>query len=125
MNPEGNNPPSPEKVGHTTGVYVQYSSQYTVVWVLLDRTMQVPDKSCRTYGFYSLSEKTTKSKRFQMSLRRQHFLLSYFKEPECWSGRGLNSQPPAQQTGTLPTELTRRRRLKKLGTLLPYYGNPD
>jgi len=31
------------------------------------------------------------------------------KDPECWSGRGLNPLPPAQQTGTLLTELTRRR----------------
>ena len=32
-----------------------------------------------------------------------------FTDPECWSGRGLNPRPPARQTGTLPTELTRRR----------------
>ena len=31
-----------------------------------------------------------------------------FKDPECWSGRGLNLRPPAQQTGALQTELTRR-----------------
>ena len=29
-----------------------------------------------------------------------------FKDPECWSGRGSNLWPPAQQTGTLRTELT-------------------
>ena len=28
-----------------------------------------------------------------------------FKDPECWSGRGLNPRPPAQ-SGALPTELT-------------------
>ena len=44
----------------------------------------------RSYGFSSLSEKTKKSNHLQMSLQRQHF------------------QPPAQQTGPLPTELTRR-----------------
>ena len=32
-----------------------------------------------------------------------------FKDPESWSGRGLNPRPPARQTGVLPTELTRRR----------------
>ena len=32
-----------------------------------------------TYGFSSLSEKTRKSKHLQMSLQRQHFLLSYLK----------------------------------------------
>ena len=63
-----------------------------------------------TYGFSSLSERTGKSNRLQMSLQRQFFLLSYFKDPECWSSRGLNSQhAPAQQTGALPTGLIRRR----------------
>ena len=32
-----------------------------------------------TYSFSSLSEKTRKSKHLQMSLQRQHFLLSYLK----------------------------------------------
>ena len=32
-----------------------------------------------TYGFSSLSEKTTKSNHLKMSLKRQHFLLSYLK----------------------------------------------
>ena len=32
-----------------------------------------------------------------------------FKDPECWSGRGSNPWPPAQQTGALPTEPTRSR----------------
>ena len=30
-----------------------------------------------------------------------------FKDPECLSGRGLNPRPPVQQTGALPTKLTR------------------
>jgi len=29
-----------------------------------------------------------------------------FKDLECWSGRGLNVRPPAQQSGALPAELT-------------------
>ena len=32
-----------------------------------------------------------------------------FKDPECWSGLGLNPRPPAQQTGAYPIELTGRR----------------
>jgi len=32
-----------------------------------------------------------------------------FKDPECWSGLGLNLRPLAQQCGALPTELTGRR----------------
>ena len=31
-----------------------------------------------------------------------------FKDPECWSGQGLNPRPPPWQTSALPTELTRR-----------------
>ena len=34
-----------------------------------------------TYGFSSLSEKTRKSKHLQMSLQRQHFILSYLAGP--------------------------------------------
>ena len=50
-----------------------------------------------TYGFSSLSEKTRKSNHLQLSLQRQHFLLSYLKTlSQCWSGRGLNSRPPAR-----------------------------
>ena len=32
-----------------------------------------------------------------------------FKDPECWSGRGLNPRRSARQSGALPTELTGRR----------------
>ena len=59
-----------------------------------------------TYGFSSLSEKTRKSTRLQMSLKRQHFLLSYLKTLDVGlSGRGLNPRPPVQQTEALLTEL--------------------
>ena len=63
----------------------------------------------RTYSFSSLSEKTRKTNHLQMTLQRQHFLLSYLKTLRCWSGSGLRQRPPARQTGALPTELTRRR----------------
>ena len=71
------NPPSPGEVGHTTRVYVPYSVR-TVVWVLLRpaRTRSVKVLWNGTYGFSSLSEKTRKSNRLQMSLQRQHFPLS-------------------------------------------------
>ena len=47
-----------------------------------------------TYDFSSLSEKTRRSNHLQMSLQRQHFLLSFYKDPECWSGQGLKPWPP-------------------------------
>ena len=38
-----------------------------------------------------------------------------FKDAECWSGRGSNRRPPAQQTSALPTELPRQKlKLKAL-----------
>ena len=42
-----------------------------------------------TYGLSSLSEKTRISNHLQMSLQRQHILLSYFKTLSGWSGLGL------------------------------------
>ena len=48
----------------------------------------------RTYGFSSLSEKTRKSNHLQMSLQRQHFLLSYLKT--------LSVGPARVWTGDLP-----------------------
>ena len=40
------------------------------------------------------------------------------QEPaKCWSGRGSNSRPPAQHTGALPTDPTRRRFLLYLSTV--------
>ena len=61
-------------------------------------------------GLSALSEKTRKSNRLLMLLQRQHLLLmQLFKDPECWSGRGLNLRPPAQQTGANPIEVTGRQ----------------
>ena len=75
------NPPTPGKVGHTTGLYVPYSFR-TVVCVLLRPTRTRSGKVLwdGTLRFsYSVSEKTSKSHRLQMSLQRQHFLLRYLK----------------------------------------------
>ena len=41
-------------------------------------------------------------------IRKAALSSQLFKDPECWSGRDLNPRPPAQQTGALPTELTRQ-----------------
>ena len=82
-------PPSPEKVGHTTRIYVPNSFQ-TVVWVLLSptRTRYVKVPWDRTYGFSSLSKKTRKSIHLQMSLhKRQQFLLSYLKTLSVGPGK--------------------------------------
>ena len=48
------------------------------------------------YGLSSLSEKTRKSNRLQMSLQRQHFLLSYLKRPWVLVRPGL--EPAASRS---------------------------
>ena len=64
---------------------------------------QISDSTVRgIYGFLSLSEKTRKCNRL-------HVITKAALSSVCWSGRSLNPRPPAQQTGALPTELTRRR----------------
>ena len=42
-----------------------------------------------------------------VQLQRQHILLSYFKTLSVGPVWDTNPRPPAQQTGALPTELTR------------------
>ena len=49
------------------------------------------------YDLSSLSEKTRTSNHLQMSLQRQHVLLSYFKTLSVGLVWGSNPRPPAQQ----------------------------
>ena len=101
--------PQPVEVGHTTGFYVPYSFR-TVVW--LGSFMSHMNRSLKvlwheTYSFLSISEKTRKSNHLQISFNTKAALSSQlFKDPECWSGWGLNPWPLAWQTGALPSELT-------------------
>ena len=81
-----------------------------VMWVILRPTRTNQWKCCEVgRTVFVLIRETRKSNHLQMSLQRQHFHSQLFKDPEYWSGRGLNPRPPAQQTGALPTELTRWR----------------
>jgi len=48
------------------------------------------------FGLSSLSEKTRISNHLQMSLQRQHILLSYFKTLSVGPVWGLNLRPPAR-----------------------------
>ena len=61
----------------------------------------------RTYGFSPLSEKTRKS--YHCVITKAALSSPLFKDPECWSGQGLDPRLPAQQTDALPTELTRQK----------------
>ena len=81
-------PHSLTKDSHSTGITLLFSNN---AWVLLRPTELSTFKELwdGTFGLSSLSEKTRKSNHLQMKLQRQHFLLSYFKDPECRSGRSL------------------------------------
>ena len=57
------------------------------------------------YGLSSLSEKTRTSNHLQVSLQRQHILLSYFKTLSVFPFRGSNLRPAARQSGAQPIEL--------------------
>ena len=99
------NSPKPGKVGQTTGVFVPYPFRI-MVWVLLRPTRTRSGKVLwdGTYGFSSLSEKNRKSKPFADVIAKELLSSQLFKDPEFWSGRGLNPRSSAQQTGTLPTD---------------------
>ena len=75
------------------------------------------------YGLSSLSEKTRTSNHLQMSLQRQHILLSYFKTLSVGPVWGLNPRPPAWQSGALPTELHVTSRTKS-GVKQQSFGFP-
>ena len=91
------NPPSPGKVGHTTGYMspTLFKQWCGLFYVPQEPYIKWKSKSAvrQDLWFPSLFEKTRKYNCFQMSLQRQQFLLSYLKDPECWSDRGLNTRP--------------------------------
>ena len=70
------------------------------------------------YGLWSLSEKTWMSNYLQILLQSHHILLSYFKTLSAGQVWGSNLRPPAQQTGALPTELSRWR-LSNVRKIIP------
>ena len=66
-----------------------------------------------TYGFLSLSEKTRKSNRLQMSLQRQHFLPSYLKS--------LSVGPAGVRTRDLPLNRPALSQLSQPGGGIPIF----
>ena len=106
--------PQSVKVNHTTAVYAPYSFRI-VMWFLLRPTRTNQWKCCGTrptHGFSFLSERTRKCNRLQMSLQRQHFLLSYLNTLSVgpagvWTRDLLLGRP-----ALIPTELTTWRFLR-------------
>ena len=82
------------EIDHYTGHYVPYSLRRVCGFFNVSQIYYM----CKglwdgAYGLSSSSEKTRKSNCLQTLLQRQ-----LFKDPECWSCRGLSLRPPAQQT---------------------------
>ena len=95
----------PVKVGHTTGVYDPYSFRI-VMWVLLRPTSQISESAVRgDLRFFVLIREDQKVLPFADVIAKAALSSQLFKTLSV----GLNPRPPAQQTGTLPTKLTRRR----------------
>ena len=69
----------PVKVGHTQGVRPLLFSNSGVGSFMSHKNRSVKVLWDGTYGISSLPVKTRKSDRLQMSLHRQHFLLSYLE----------------------------------------------
>ena len=61
------------------------------------------------YGFSSLSEKTRKSNHLQMSIQRQHFLLSYLKTLSVGPAGVWTRDLPCSRSDALTSELLRTR----------------
>jgi len=70
------------------------------------------DAGDRAYGLSSLSEKTRISNHLQMSLQRQHILLSYFTTLSVGPVWDSNPRPPARPGGVLPYKMDRDARRK-------------
>ena len=62
-----------------------------------------------TYGFSSLSEKTSMSNHIADVITMAALSSQLFKDHECWSGRGLNLRPTSRQTGARTAELARQQ----------------
>ena len=117
--------PQPANVGHTTGVYDPYSFRI-VVWVLLRPTRTSQWKCCETGPtVFRPYPRRLESLTIYRCHYKRALSSKLFKDPECWSGRGLNPRPPARQTGALPPELTRRRFISFLTDIDECSANPS
>ena len=71
--------PQPVKVGHTTGVYYPYSFRTVVGFFYVPQDQISAVRRHLRFFVLILELETRKSVYLQMSLQRQHFLLSYLK----------------------------------------------
>ena len=85
------------KQGQTPGTLCLTLCEKCVGSVTSTANQHREDADDVAYGLSSLSEKTRTSNNFQMSLQRQHILLSYFKTLSVGPVWGSNPRPPARQ----------------------------
>ena len=72
-------PPPPWETDHHIGDYVPYSLRTVCVFFKVPQNLFVQEVWDGAYGLSSSCKEAWKSYRLQMSLQRQHFLLSYLK----------------------------------------------
>ena len=77
---------------HHTGNSVPYSLRQVRGFFNVPCGLNTEDAGDGAYGLSSLSEKTRTSNHLQMSLQRQHVLLSYFKTPSVGPRVGLEPE---------------------------------
>ena len=99
------------EIDHYTGHYVPCSLRrvcgfFNVPQIFLSHVQGLVRRGPR---FIVLIREDQKVKPLADVFTKAALSLQLFKDPECWSGRGLNPRPPVQQTDAYPFELTGRR----------------
>ena len=99
------------EIDHYTGHYMPYSLRRVCGFFNFPQIFFITcARACETgLRFIVLIREDQKVKPFADVITKAALSTQLFKDPECWSGRGLNLRSPAQQTGAYPIELTRRR----------------
>ena len=105
------------QIDHDIGAYVPYPFQ-TLLRVLL-RPLPTEVQGWRRQGQRLNVTVQWRDHRNRERVSQLAWSHQFFKDLGWWSGRGLNSRSPAQQTGALPTELTGRR---LINAILYLYG---
>ena len=95
------------QIDHDIGAYVPYS-----FWTTSQVKFYVPFQHSLKYKYEGDKANSLTSPPNDTIIWTEKGVLQlawsyqFFKDLGWWSGQGLNSQHPAQQTGALPTELT-------------------
>ena len=95
------------QIDHEIGAYVPYSFRTMQRVLYVPFQLKYKDEGDKASGLTSPpNDAIIRNEKEVSQLAWSH---QFFKDFGWWSGRGLNSRTPAQQTGALSTELTGRR----------------